>query len=438
MKKKYLRIFAMALVAVMSILCIPGTFAKYSKEETYTVAVKQKEIKIEPGKIVYSTNNSSGEKQYTADKDGYYAVLIKGGNGGSGIVGDGSKASGWKTNSSSVGKGGIMLGIVHMSEEDFLAFTVGQNGTDASINSSLTGNIRSTSIGNGGTTTETYVEWTRIPFTLIYYPSYYTKTVGYLKGADGSKSGLSNYAYAAGGGGGSSTVVYLNESTPEALLMIAGGGGGSSGADTDANGSNGNTSTWSYGFGGDGGSNINPSTNSIGGNVGIGSVTGCVYNGFDGNSSKGNTNAIGYGGTTNPGAGATGYSSTSNCEGATGTLLSIDGGSFKNTTGCGGAAGGIGGGGGGGYAGGGGGGCGWFKSSSRTNTDAIDSPGGGGGGSSFAKSNIDSSGMTTENRQALANDMMKAVSYSSSTANGWVIVKQLSTSDIMTYGITVS
>ena len=129
MKKRYLRIVAMALVAVMSVLCIPGTFSKYSKEDTYTVAVKQKEIKDEPGKIVFNTNKTDKDNAgYTSPEGGYYAVLVKGGNGGSGVAGSGSWDSGWKTDSNSVGKGGIMLAIIHLTENQSLSVTVGKTG----------------------------------------------------------------------------------------------------------------------------------------------------------------------------------------------------------------------------------------------------------------------------------------------------------------------
>lgn len=437
MKKRYLRIVAMALVAVMSVLCIPGTFAKYSKEETYTVAVKQKEIKDEPGEIVFNTNKTDKENAgYTSPEGGYYAILVKGGNGGSGVAGSGSKDSGWKTDSDSVGKGGIMLAIIHLTENQSLSVTVGKTG----------GNAKRQTKGTGGLTEETYQngtkkQWIIWPVWSIQVPAYATREVGYFVGADGSANTHTNYKNAAGGGGGSATIVFFGDSTPNDLIIVAGGGGGSSGFDKEAYGLSTAAKNWSYGYGGNGGSNINPNENEIGGSASLGTVAGIVYNGLNGQASNGSTYAIGYGGGIAGGAGATAYSGSTH-GGNAGTLIEASGNSFVNPSGCGGSAGGIGGGGGGGFAGGGGGGRGWFSYQNSSYTDAA---GGGGGGSSFVRSDIDASSMTASNRQALATEMMKnkdangsSYEYKSTDANGWCIIKELSVSDMMKYGITVN
>lgn len=304
-------------------------------------------------------------KAVTNYRQGWYAFVMRGGDGGAG-----------RNNGSAVasygGMGGIVMGVVYLEGGKTLYIAAGCSGVGVYAGS-VTDDMGKI---NGGTTTAWYK-----------YNSFYG-------------GGWSNTNNGGGGGGcsfialGDNASVYASPST--GMIAVAGGGGGGGGMDASGSDANGN--------GGDAGASANPSgpsgnpilngyNTAIAGTIvyNTGGVTGLVSPGI-----QGRVRANGLKSTTNPGDAGSSVQSNDGgggggaTQGGTGGVYqqALNGGSFlqggrgshsASLGGAGGTAGLGGGGGGAGWYGGGGGG--------RHTSDAK-YHGGGGGGSSFVRSDV--------------------------------------------------
>ena len=367
---RFKQIAILALVTVFAI-GIPASFAKYMKDDSFNLNVKV-EVPFTFTADTVTGENVSGGK-ITIKKSGWYAIAVKGGDGGSGYVGNssGKYVSG--------GPGGLISIKVYLESGDVLIphiGTAGGNGSDAK--SGAAGSVTG-ALGGGGAG--------------YNMPTVADSAWDWIAGA------FSNSA--ASGGGGAATSVFVNDNSYSNLLCVAGGGGGGGAWSyyyTYPKGSwvvVGTIRTVPSGYGGAGGSNIltNASISGIGVTL---PSTGSVFSGGNGKigSIMPSGNDSGYyiyrdngknttygGGASN--SGGNGSSSTNSwgveASGSAGAdyVSSSAGGVGASSKSYGGA-------GGGGYCGGGAGaGC------------SIDySAGGGGGGSSFHKSSLNGKDIT--------------------------------------------
>lgn len=370
MNRTYIRITAIFAVIIVTILCLPSSWAKYLTNDAYKMDVQ---VLANPSPI-FKTNNSSTDYSNTPvvipiEKTGYYSVITKGGNGGAGICVYGSE----ELSTIAGGTGGLVSIKVWLVEGSNLVVYIGHNGGKATIGNGGTGGSVKT-IGSGGT------------------------------GNDGgsSFSGIAKLLShtAASGGGGAATTVFVEGSSVNAnsyspnysnLLSIAAGGGGGGAwsqyycyPDTLRN--LGTLNTVPAGFGGPGGSNVIGYTSSsndanifYGDNGKLGSFLPSDGNGVGKDAgtyvARINSSNTEYGGGGNTSGGSAAASSRTwgiTCSGNTG-----GGFSGSNSAGAGANSTSYGGAGGGGYCGGG----------SGSGTSISYSAGGGGGGSSFFTSN---------------------------------------------------
>ncbi|MBQ0136073.1 MAG: hypothetical protein KBS43_05005 [Oscillospiraceae bacterium] len=175
------RILKIAIVIVLTVaitLCIPGTFAKYSDNKNFTIVVD-----LSPT-LYKNAATSMGESNcktvdFNVEHDGYYAIVIRGGNGANGLVLPGNQDSNGSL-------GGYVYSCVYLKAGDKMTVYIGNAGENPSRDSSQ--------IGSNGTQMSL-----------------------------GGKS--SNANNVAGGSGGSATVVKVNQSI---ISIAAGGGGGGS------------------------------------------------------------------------------------------------------------------------------------------------------------------------------------------------------------------
>lgn len=382
------QVVCLLLLLGTTVLCIPGSIAKYADDKQYEIVVKSK---IKPGvQYEYYTFNSpnwtNGHNTITLNHNGYYAILIKGGNGGSGYQQSGYSSLSPTGQVYSGGKGGVVAYIAKFNKNDMLDVYLGSAGGNASTSSSLSS--ASQRVGAGGVNALS------------------TGSQKKYEGGSGAYVDLKKYKdvfkYSASAGGGAATVVNYNNNS----IVIAGGGGGASSCVTNMKGSLG--AKWTCivaNVGGNGGTNI--SSVSLGGKNGGGEHYGMMDAYYSG----------GGGGSANGGAGSAGSSDSVVTVAIVNSSISsgtADSGGSSTQYGYGGAGKYLGGGGGGGYAGGGGG-CG---------TSVELEPGAGGGGSSYAASG----NLWNTSYNSIYNSLLRC-SYSSDMSDGWIIVLYLGKSN---------
>lgn len=301
-KKTLIKFIVFAMILSVSVLCVPGTFAKYSQKDEYNIVISSENMDSVKKWTGLTTNTGStnplGAVTATAEKSGYYAIIAKGGNGSAGMYTD----SNYLSDNASVG--GYFYACVYLNQGDSLTAYIGNaasnptraDNADSKRHDSNPG-INKLEVASGGNSAHLSV------------PS--TKN--------------------SSGAGGGATIITKTTSSTVSLIGVAAGGGGGGGADNKAFSIFSRVLTVEGGKGGDGG-NISSSDKT-------------TYNGFlvmSGSS----------GGSSNSSNNGTGGSTS-------GTLVSIS--NSTVTGGSGGAGSKFGGGGGGGYAcgtGGDGNGCG--------------------------------------------------------------------------------
>lgn len=370
MKKKYIKNSIIVILALTFMFVSTYSLAKYTKQDTSSLTIStQKEF----FKQKYA-DNSGKAIDFIPQYEGYYAIIVKGGDGGNGNKGEGSlSASGWKcrkeTEGETGGKGGVMFGVFSTENNKLLRIALGSEGKDSTTWYESV---------DGGTNASS-------PTT--------------AQGAKGGNSGSIGSRNPSSGGGGAGSVVFSYTTTGLAnkkTAMIAGGGGGSAGNDTYYN-------VASTGKGGAGGSNFTTEsfTTKINGSA-ISLAAGQVYSGFDG-TAPGTAKTYGYGAKDTGGSG-----------GRTGSNYTGSNGSGDGATpngSCGGA-------GGGGYAGGGSG-----KLNSYSSGISNFNPGGGGGGSSFLNSEFALNDYDSEVLEEIFDYMHTTAGYNpADESNGYVII----------------
>ena len=268
MKHNLFRIVSTIVLAVCLLLCVPSSMAKYATSGNILVPVKKVVLKD-----FWYTNSSAifSVAKDTSSQEGYYAVLIKGGNGGDGVKHSFSTTSG----SVAGGNGGLMLGYIYLTASDSLVVKIGTAG----------GNAGTSAYGAAGTNGTDMAKGYR----------------GKCLSSDDTKFiiDIFNNDYSAGSGAG--TILYKNSVSQSNLMMIAGGGGAAASVNT-------NVSSKVPGEGGAGGGNYNGPVTSY---TDVSSPsTGKVYpggNGIGSTWSKKSTtyHTNGYGGSVSGGAGGT-------------------------------------------------------------------------------------------------------------------------------------
>lgn len=292
------RILKIAVVIVLTVaitLGIPGTFAKYTDSKNYKIVVDYTPtVKKDTATSTGSTNMKT--VSYEAEHDGYYAIIIRGGNGAMGLGGI-SRGQTVYNNNGSVG--GYVYACIYAKIGDKISACIGNSGI----------------VPSGKTTN----------------PG--ENSMGIAFGAKGDSHNLSTTS--SSGSGGAATIVTVNGS----LAAVAAGGGGGGGNDSTIF-----SAVAKDGKNGGAGGNINNASNRQTKSNGF-----VVYYGYDGGGSE---NMPGKGGTTSGGAkGKSPSSFLYGGDGASGSTMNVAALSGGN----GGAGATFGGGGGGGYAGGGGG-----------------------------------------------------------------------------------
>lgn len=401
MNSRFFKVTVILILSFALLVCATASYAKYSKtDNSQAEVVTRKQFY----KKTFTEQGSGDYLEFEADYDGYYAIIVKGGNGGNGNSGSNSS---WQTRKNAEGQtggyGGVMYGIFSTDDTRYLRISLGSAGTDA------TGSKTSGTAGVNST-------------GFLTLPSGLANTVA--KGAPGK-----NYSPAFGGGSnagsggsGAGSVVYAYPNRPAdhsgaSLAIIAGGGGGSAGWDKYY-------SSGGSGFGGSGGSNFKTTNNNVA--ISLSNYTadgGKAFSGFNG-TEQSNVSTYGRGGSTSNAiaGGSTGTVGTKGTAGrnfitGSGGLPGSFSGNGAEVTGntCGGP-------GGGGYAGGGSGG--WNGAGRYV--------GGGGGGSSYIASsmaveNYNNSGLLEE----IYDYMHQTAGYNpldisnTKNSNGYVIIMYL-------------
>ena len=417
MKNKRFQLATMIVLALIMVLCIPSSFAKYIKNEKFTVPVKVY-YNIDKPKIYYDkvdnvqaykySDVANGYKEISIPKDGYYIIITKGGNAGQSYS---NSSSGKISSVINGGAGGTVVGYGKFSTSDSFKVYLGSAGGNAGL--TRTGNYKYKSLNY-------YYEYARVNTSgkqlaengennvlegsttiknkvLSNAGLAGTNAYGSGLGSDGNtdtrfNSYLTEFAYTSSAGSGAASVVRRGDS----LLMVAGGGGASASYVTSC----GLFTMVAGGTGGAGGSNVSTST------------TGVI------NGANGTGSGAGYGG------GATGGNF-----GVVGSVITLDifvqtiserkgasGGDYSNVNslGNGGIGAAFGGPGGGGYSGGGGG----------AGFSINESTGGGGGGSSYVDSTL--SWNTAKNK--IYTDALGKTSFASEK-DGWIIVARILAKD---------
>lgn len=180
------RILKIAIVIVLTVaitLCIPGTFAKYSDAKNFTIVV---DFAPSLYKDVATSTGSSNLKtvSVTAKSSGYYGIIIRGGNGESGL-----RKKGNFINNGSIG--GYVYACVYANAGDVITAYIGNTATKPVTTTTYQGK-------NAGTA------------------------------AQGGKGDTINVSTSASSGsGGAATYVTVNNT----VVAIAAGGGGGGGSD---------------------------------------------------------------------------------------------------------------------------------------------------------------------------------------------------------------
>lgn len=337
MNKRISKILIVLLLTIALTMSIPSSFAKYTQSKSYDITLTKKIYDL----FVKSTSpaESVSVKTYTVPVTGYYIIVAKGGDGGSGHENRGQIP----------GTGGTISAKVYLTKGQEIKAYVGSAGQSGynHQNWSGTGVIGAPAFPtNGGKNSS-------------------------LKAAGGNGVGCGG----SPGGGGAASIVKIDDMD----IIIAAGGGGAG----DIGGANG--TPISCGSGGNGGSNTTGGTPITGGTVFYGVDGSCPQNKKPSNAiktqGKAGTTSGGAGGTCATGAGAAWlthmYDDGDNNKGTPGN-------NYANGGAGGSANGGNGAGGGGGYCGGGAGGSTGYYSEQGYPS------GGGGGGSSYLISAVNS------------------------------------------------
>lgn len=382
MNNKFFKVITCLVIIAVFTMSISTSYAKYYEKKDYTVAVSSTSFE----KLVTSSNNGQA---ITLPETGYYAIILKGGDGADGLAQKNAKLADSFTIPG--GSGGIIATVAKFNANTNLVPYIGNAAANISKIGSSTSGATNSAIGSGGNGTTFKIDssfnWGKQ--VVEWLSSYFT--------ADN-----------AGVGGGAASALYVTSKSNSNLLSVAGGGGGSGSYDYDYRQPEGysvliyTVYTCPSGTGGEGGSNVigtktSPINTGNGSDNNTGAPAGYAFSGIDGNdisntSSGGlsdgkyantyvsihssgydsNKPSYGKGGSTSGGAG--GYVVSNSFESAG---QASQGSNFANG-GSGGNASQYGGGGGGGFCGGGGG-----------NSASINiSNGGGGGGSSYYAKNV--------------------------------------------------
>lgn len=413
MKNRRFQLITMVALALIMVLCIPSSFAKYAKSEKFTVPVKV-HYNFEKPKIYYDkvgnvqaykySDVANGYCRISIDKDGYYIIVLKGGNGGSGM-----NQSGGSINSLiSGGTGGTMVCYLKLNIGDYIDAYLGSAGGPAGRGVTKIKSTYYPSFKISSPSREK--DDNRMNFTGLSGTNAKGLGLGtegnYVKFSEHSNT-ASNQMYVTSGGSGAASIVSLNGSDVLNSMIFAGGGGAGASYDSGA------SAWWPIPAkgGGNGGSNID--SNSVG-----------VFDGTDGFGNK-DANNIGASSDNCDTSGGGGTSSGGRAGNSTQVWYSIVytlpagtasvGNSYGNTnSGKGGAGKYNGGPGGGGYCGGGGG-CG---------LSADLAAGGGGGGSSYLGSKF----TWDTSKSKIYTDSLSKTSFASEK-DGWIIVAKIFAKD---------
>lgn len=394
MSNRHPQIAIILLLAILLTMALPSSFAKYSKTENYTLKLS-KEVEEDFSPFFLASNDlNPASAQITLTKTGKYVVIAKGGDGGTGVVMDGS------TYKSDIlgGTGGVIATYITVKGGTKIFAYIGSAG----------GNAKSKVYGTGG------------------------QTLALGKGGDGSNTNSSedglmqdHSPYASSGGGGAATALFIEPKTNSNtlatytrnysnLLCVAAGGGGAASWDYWYHFPDGDWAgivklrTYPAGMGGSGGSNVLGDENASNTQNVFCGMDGKTFSALPGDAGKkakkgeyiakhGSPDTYGKGGTTSGGKGGDTV--------LTWSIAARDGNNYKggnysanDASGRGGSQYDkyystlYGGGGGGGYCGGGAG-----------NGVSIDySAGGGGGGSSYLMSSTSLVTVTTINKATMA------------------------------------
>lgn len=317
-------VIAVILMVTVS-LSIPSTLAKYTDKKSYQIVVSSEMSNTaSKNKSTSKGTNSPQSLSFTATKNGYYAIIARGGDGSPGMY---DKKGNLETVESAAGKGGYAYACVYLKKGDVVTAYIGNTATDPKRQTNIL-ETYSGYIARGGTN-------------------------GSPAGSGGNGDYLGSMVVCrnTSGAGGAATYVVKGTKDSGTLLLAAGAGGG--GGSGDAAG----LSLAKKGGKGGAGGMMSPTYSKTSAYA--------VFNGVTGTDNSDSDFREGRPGTTSGGTrGKSGWG-----DGGDGTVVATSG---SLSGGAGGVGFTYGGGGGGGYAGGGGG---------AGNGDG-DSAGGGGGGSS--------------------------------------------------------
>ncbi|GHU36807.1 hypothetical protein FACS1894192_04250 [Bacilli bacterium] len=172
-------------LGLLSLLALGGlTQSKYVRNATIEMDVtNETDPGVFFGKVDFEGNDGSGAKEYVVTKTGYYALQLRGGDGGTNVNGIG-------------GKGGVVEAIYYLIKDQKIYYNLG---------------------GRGG----------------HYKDGSDNKTSGKGGHAAGGAGGDATESKREGAGGGGASGVYIDNPITGATLLVAGGGGGGSSSDRD-------------------------------------------------------------------------------------------------------------------------------------------------------------------------------------------------------------
>lgn len=175
-------------IGLLSLLAITGlTQSKYVRTSDITLNVSQ-DTKIAPETIGNNDDKNAAlnYQNYTVQKTGYYAIQLKGGDGGTNMGATG-------------GRGGVVEGVYKLNAGQVLTYTLGGRGGLYAAGSD-----------------------NRTPGA-----SYYA-----AGGTGGDSNAINNPSARQGGGGGGASAVKLGGVGGPDLLVAGGGGGGAGGSNS--------------------------------------------------------------------------------------------------------------------------------------------------------------------------------------------------------------
>lgn len=262
MRNSLFKISIVLVLAMMMVVALPSSYAKYADAKVYTINLKRTvkyDVVVLPKVLKSTAYNNYPSSTYTIGKHegGWYAFVLKGGNGSMGIKLK-SSALGGVGDGASGGQGGVIAFCKRLNDNDVVVASVGCTGEEPAWLHIGEGGKNTTSIGAGG------------------------------KGAIQSLNAFESVA-TSGGGGGASIITLGNGSPSQISNVLAIAAGGGSGASKDV----GKTYEQIAGAGGAGGSNYKAKSGQQSSTI----STGVVYFGFDGIIENG-TNLVGKGGNT--------------------------------------------------------------------------------------------------------------------------------------------